>query len=252
MLETKPLDAVCAMDDNAVPFATSLAQRLGLPLMASDNDCAQLQVSSGYGLALALPSLGNPIRIDFSTGKYAHRRQFGGGRGQPLAKAVGLKQGNTPTVIDATAGFARDAFVLASLGCQLTMIEQHPVLSLLIDDAIQRARLDDDIAAIAAHLSLQQGNAINLLQQGHLHADVIYLDPMYPVREKSAQVKKEMQLLHQLIGQDKDSAELLAVARQTANKRVVVKRPKGAEYVGNQTPTVSIKSKNTRYDIYIG
>jgi 16S rRNA (guanine1516-N2)-methyltransferase len=73
---------------------------------------------------------------------------------------------------------------------------------------------------------------------------------MYPTREKSALVKKDMQLLHQLAGADMDSAELLAVARQKAGKRVVVKRPKGAEFVGEQKPGVSIQSKNTRFDIY--
>jgi 16S rRNA (guanine1516-N2)-methyltransferase len=84
-----------------------------------------------------------------------------------------------------------------------------------------------------------------------LYPDVIYIDPMYPSRDKSALVKKDMRLLHQLAGPDTDSEQLLTTARTTALKRVVVKRPKSAPFIGNQKPTTSLESKNTRYDVYI-
>ena len=48
-------------------------------------------------------SLGK-LRVDFVCGAVAHRLRFGGGRGQALAKAMGLRAGKTPSVIDATAG----------------------------------------------------------------------------------------------------------------------------------------------------
>ena len=47
---------------------------------------------------------GKPLSVDFVSGKAAHRRQFGGGRGQLVAKACGLTKGITPSVVDATAG----------------------------------------------------------------------------------------------------------------------------------------------------
>jgi 16S rRNA (guanine1516-N2)-methyltransferase len=77
------------------------------------------------------------------------------------------------------------------------------------------------------------------------------MDPMYPSRDKSALVKKDMQLLHQIVGPDTDSNDLLAISLQRAKKRVVIKRPKGAPFVGNKTPSVNIESKNTRYDVYV-
>ena len=49
------------------------------------------------------PKLG-AVFVDFVGGAMAHRRKFGGGRGEAVAKAVGIKQDNLPTVIDATAG----------------------------------------------------------------------------------------------------------------------------------------------------
>lgn len=220
-----------------------------MPFAAASSASRQIQIKHN-NIFLQLPELGKPITIDFASGKYDHRRKFGGGRGQPLAKAIGLKKGQNPTVIDATAGFARDAFVLASLGCQVSMLEQSIIMSLLIAQALKNGAENDDISDIVQRLSITHCNAVYYLHQLTVLPDVIYLDPMYPSRDKSALVKKEMQLLHQLIGPDLDSKELLAIAREKALKRVVVKRPKGAEYVGQQKPSVSIESKNTRFDIY--
>ena len=239
------------MSGTAESRAQSLAKRLSLPISAYDSHALQILVEA-EAVSVQMPGLGKPIFIDFCAGKYDHRRKFGGGRGQALARAVGLKQGVTPSVIDATAGFARDAFVLASLGCPVVMLEQSPIMSLLIEDALLRAQQAPAITDIIERMQIIHTNAIAYLQQldASAYSDVIYLDPMYPSREKSALVKKEMQFLHQLIGADNDSDQLLTLARGKARKRVVVKRPKGAEYLGGQKPSVSIESKNTRYDIY--
>lgn len=246
---TKRLDSIALLDEQALPRAQRLAAQLQLTLEPANDKAAQLWVSQ-QAVSLHMPGLGKPFLIDFSSGKYDHRRKFGGGRGQPLARAIGLKQGQTPRVIDATAGFARDAFVLASLGCEVIMLEQNAIMSVLLEDALQRAANIDTITDIAARMHIRHCNAVSYLTESPVSAEVIYLDPMYPSREKSALVKKEMQLLHQLVGADSDSAELLAMARRKAQKRVVVKRPKGAEFVGGQQPAASIQSKNTRFDIY--
>ena len=63
--------------------------------------------------------LNTTISIDFIRGSLAHRQQFGGGRGQAISKAMGLKSGITPSILDTTAGLAGDAFVLATLGCPI-------------------------------------------------------------------------------------------------------------------------------------
>jgi 16S rRNA (guanine1516-N2)-methyltransferase len=235
-----------------ITYADTLAKQLQLSLSSLNSDLLQLVVTDLH-VELRAHDLGNAIFIDFISGKNAHRRQFGGGRGQPLAKAIGLKKGATPTIIDATAGFARDAFVLANLGCQITLIERNPLIATLIEDALLRAANDDDIADVIQRMSLINSDAVEYLTklEQQNRPEVIYMDPMYPSREKSALVKKDMRLLHQLAGPDTDSEELLTTARNTALKRVVVKRPKSAPYVGDQKPATSIESKNTRYDIYL-
>lgn len=244
--------AIASENHDRISLANTLAEQLQLTLSPLNAQQMQLVITE-HKIELRAPDLGNAIFIDFVEGKNAHRRQFGGGRGQPLAKAIGLKKGATPTIIDATAGFARDAFVLANLGCPITLIERNPVIATLIEDAIQRAKDNEDIAEVINRMTLINKDAVTYLNKltEQNRPEVIYMDPMYPSREKSALVKKDMRLLHQLAGPDTDSAQLLETARNAALKRVVVKRPKSAPFVGEQKPDTSIESKNTRYDIYL-
>ena len=196
----------------------------------------------------------NAIYVDFTAGAVAHRRRFGGGRGQTIAKAVGLKQSRNPKVLDATAGLGRDSFVLASLGCSVTLVERSPIVHALLLDGIKRGILNDETGIILKqHFDLILGDAIHIMEtlpQNQKPA-VIYLDPMYPVRRKSAKVKKEMQLLQQLLGHQNDVPGLLSSALMCAQQRVVVKRPKGAPPVDGPLPSFCIESKSTRFDVYV-
>ena len=79
---------------------------------------------------------------------------------------------------------------------------------------------------------------------------VVYLDPMFPHRRKKALVKKEMQLLQQLLGEDLDSADLLSAALDTARERVVVKRPRTALPLVGRKPDTTMQSPHHRFDIY--
>ena len=201
------------------------------------------------------------IHIDFISGDLAHRKKYGGGRGQSIAKAIGLKHGiKPPTVLDATAGLAKDAFVLACLGCSITLVERSPVIVELIKNAIQRAENDEHFQTILekGFIVINKGSIEHLtdltnkaLSDDDIYPDVIYLDPMYPDKKKSASVKKNMQILQKLLGKDEDTQELLNAALNVAKKRVVVKRPKGAESLTELKPTHTVESKKTRYDVYI-
>jgi len=195
------------------------------------------------------PKLG-AIKVDFVEGAVAHRRKFGGGRGQDIAKAVGLKHGFTPHVLDATAGLGRDAFVLASLGCQLTLMERMPVVAALLDDGIERAKLNSDVGEIANNMQLIHASSIESMNLATA-PDVVYLDPMFPHREKSAAVKKEMRIFQSLVGEDLDADSLLEPALALAKYRVVVKRPSYAPPLANKKPSMSINMKKNRFDVYV-
>jgi 16S rRNA (guanine1516-N2)-methyltransferase len=185
------------------------------------------------------------IFVDFCAGGAAHRRLYGGGTGQMIAKAVGVSAKILPEVLDATAGLGADA-----------LMERSPVVFALLEDGLARARCfaeqgDEALAGILARMQLLPGDSIEYLQgQTQSVADVIYLDPMFPERRKSAAVKKEMQAFHAVVGADSDSERLLQAALTKARYRVAVKRPRLAPAIQGATPSHSIEGKSSRYDIY--
>lgn len=199
------------------------------------------------------------IYVDFAGGAVAHRRKFGGGKGQAIAKAAGLNKGVVPTVLDATAGLGRDAFVLASLGCKVQMIERNPVVAALLEDGLRRAKSDNEIGGwVSERMSMIYQSSHTALQSlaeddNFVRPDVVYLDPMYPHPEskKKAQIKKEMRVFQTLVGADSDADGLLKPALELASKRVVVKRPSYAGWLDEVKPTMAIETKKNRFDVYV-
>lgn len=247
--------AVAAADPAVLVQAQALAERLQLSLVDDESAAPMLLWVRPERLELRQTGAHapGPVYVDFVAGAMGHRRRFGGGRGQLVAKAVGIKPGRIPNVVDATAGLGRDAFVLAQLGCSVQMFERSPVIAALLADGMQRGLADPDVAEVMARLSLQQGDASELLRQLPEEAcpDVVYVDPMHPAREKAAQVKKEMVMFRQLVGGDEDDSRLLAAALDVARQRVVVKRPRKAVAIAGPTPSLTMEGKSTRYDIYL-
>lgn len=237
----------------------TIAQRWGLE-HSSESEFALVLTAERLELRkLDEPKLG-AIYVDLIGGAVGHRRKFGGGKGQAIAKAAGLNKGATPTVLDGTAGLGRDAFVLASLGCKVQMVERHPVVAALLDDGLQRAKQDPEIGSwVGERMSLIHASSHTALDdlaqdESFTKPDVVYLDPMYPHPEnkkKSALVKKEMRVFQSLVGADLDADNLLQPALALATKRVVVKRPDYAHWLAEQKPTMAIETKKNRFDVYV-
>ena len=189
------------------------------------------------------------LEIDFTSGAVAHRLRFGGGLGQDLPKAVGMKKGIRPHVVDATAGLGRDAFLLASLGATVTLIERSAKMYGLLEAALNKAA-NSDVAEIAARMTLLHGDAKTLLPT--LAPEVILVDPMHPPRGNSALVKQEMRQLRDVVGEDPDSLQLIDAALACAKKRVVLKWPRKAPLpAGLPAPSHQIIGKSTRYDVWM-
>lgn len=255
MNETSPgRVAVHWLNPDLESAARSLAARLNLPPYA-EGDAADLLLQLGDdGLSLLATAEDAPgaVRVDFVEGALAHRRQYGGGAGQMVARAVGIRGSIRPRVLDATAGLGRDAFVLAALGCEVTLIERQPVIAALLADGLQRAReAGGEVAEIAGRMQLLEGDAIELMAAwSGAVPEVIHLDPMFPHRQKSALVKKEMRLFRPLAGDDLDAPQLLAAALALASHRVAVKRPRKAPIIEGARPSAELTGQSSRYDIY--
>ncbi|TAK74701.1 MAG: 16S rRNA methyltransferase [Gammaproteobacteria bacterium] len=193
------------------------------------------------------------LNIDFLSGKMQYRRQHASLRRELVARAMGAHPRDNPRIIDATAGLGRDSFILASLGFHITLLERSPALASLLQEAFNAAQREPATAPIIARMNLIQTDAIVWLTalNSSDRPDIIYLDPMFPARQKSAAVKKEMLLLQALVGQDDDAEALFQSALTCATRRVVVKRPRLAATIAQQTPSFSIAGDSSRFDIYL-
>jgi 16S rRNA (guanine1516-N2)-methyltransferase len=221
--------------------AQKLAQQLNFVLDKDANPCLFLTDTK---LALKIHKF-SLLFPEFEAVFWHKRKQEG--KKQGLVRACkpvpGLK------IIDATAGWGRDAAVLASFGAGVLMLERHPVMAALLADALL-PRVEQNQEQLP--LSLYAGEAyayLNALEEQD-YPDVIYIDPMHPARSKSALVKKDMQALQQMIGADEDALALIQLAITRVKQRVVVKWPQKMKAL--LPANACIEGKTVRFDIYVG
>jgi 16S rRNA (guanine1516-N2)-methyltransferase len=241
-------------DPHLVQRAQLLAQELQLPLAdpAGPSEQGMRLAVTPRGLEMRLEGDrgGRPVRIDLTS--LNTTSAAGRSRRQPIAKAVLIKTGTgrPPMVIDATAGFGQDTWLLASLGCAVTAVERSPVVAALLRDALARAGVT--CPEIDARVDLIVGDACQVMQDINPQTprpDVVYLDPMFPPRPKKTLERKSMRVLRAVVGADHDAGTLFEAAMAHAARRVVVKRPLHAEPLA-PGPAVSHKGKGLRYDVY--
>lgn len=234
-------------------LAQTWANQFNLPLVF-DPDLADWLLCVGQE-HVSFSSVKNPlglkpIWIDFLQGKLSLRSQEHSARGELIAKAVGVKRNSKLQVLDVTAGWGRDAFILATLGCQVTMVERSPVIAMLLQDALNRLFVQQNKITAQQFILVHQ-QAHSFLQALHSLPDVIYMDPMYPHRVKSALVKKEMRILREVVGEDDDFLSLFLLALEKTKRRVVVKRPLHSDFLANKKPDCQFVGRSTRFDVYI-
>ena len=258
-MDSKPRVSIRIDSDDAKISAglEQLADLLGLPEPVREiGNCDFFLAMNGDRLQLhrsgEKASRQSPLFVDFLSGAPYYRFVRNRTIRQPLARTVGIKAGYRPTLLDATAGFGEDSFVLAALGCMVTMLERSALIWALLEDGIRRTRLHNEIGSIfRQRVTLHRADAIQFLSGNQQPFDTIFLDPMYPPAAKSPLNKQKMRFLRDLVGDDTDSDHLLHAALARAEKRVVVKRPARAEVLAGLDPSFSITAKSSRYDIYL-
>lgn len=248
--------AVCCEKAEHFSVAHALAERLAAPVVLKPC-CDFRYLLSVTERGLELHNTGDPncgsIRIDYLGGTLGYRLAHQLGKRHPLARAVGVGTKPGMYVIDATAGMGRDALIMARLGCRVLMLERSAIIASMLSDGLLRAQKSVPLrSVIRERIKLKQVDAVPFLQSltRDRRPDVIYLDPMYPQRKKSALVKKEMRFFRDLVGEDEDAGVLLNSALRCAIKRVVVKRPRRGESLPGPPPHRTIIGKSTRYDVY--
>ena len=243
-------------DQSASNEAFLLSEQLNLALLASDEQAVEagMDYVLFYQQGLSLKRLRDSLtlKVNFNDGRIQYRSQRFDQDGELLLTAVSARAGLK--VLDATAGLGRDAFLMAAAACQLTICERNPVIHQILKDGL--LRLDDN--SVAGDFKLLNIDSLSYLDQllegsstQQQRPDVIYLDPMFPQRKKSAAVKREMQILQDIVGFDTDIESLIEKAMLAASHRVVIKRPIKAPPLLGFPTTMQVKGKSTRFDIWV-
>jgi 16S rRNA (guanine1516-N2)-methyltransferase len=215
--------------------ASLLASKLGLKV---DHAMVPRLSLMPDKLALVIKDFA-PLYVDFNAPAIERRSIVG--KKQALIRAC--KPAKGVRIIDATAGWGRDAALLAYAQAEVVMIEREPIMAALLADGLRRAPW-------LSNLKLINEDSKHYLQAlGDEKPEVIYIDPMHPLRQKSALVKKDMQALQELIGADSDALELLQLALSVAKERVVIKWPQKLKAL--LPPHYSISGKTVRFDVYV-
>ena len=248
--------AVAAGTPDHEAAAGELARRLAIPLLSQAPDARAVLEVGDFGLHLRPRSRAEsgPVTVDFASAAMRHRRR--GGQNELLGRAVGVnkrERGEPLRVVDATAGLGRDAFVLADLGCRVTMLERVGALAALLEDGLRRARQAADpwLDSCVGRLCLVHTDARQWLAEQPVAAiDVVYMDPMFPGRRKSARAKKEMWLFQQVVEHSDDAVDLLTAALDAAAYRVVVKRPLKGPPLDERPVAFALRGRSVRFDVY--
>jgi 16S rRNA (guanine1516-N2)-methyltransferase len=232
---------------------------LALPVCSNaDNSFKYHLIYTEHGLELHHnPHLTNfkvlPVIVDFLQNNSVHPRLLSTTIKDPLPKAVGVKPGVRPSIVDATAGLGMDAMHLAWLGCQVTLIERSPIVHALLENGLQRAKKNEDLNRIIENnICLHLGDSREVLTSLRSSPHTVLLDPMYPGDSKNPRNRKEMRILRDMVGDDEDIDRLFTTSLRVALNRVVLKRPKKSPFICNtQLPSHQITMKSGRFDVYL-
>ena len=147
------------------------------------------------------------------------------------------------TLLDCTAGYGRDGYILRSMGFNVTMIENSPIISLLLNDALKKLKLSDFI--------MYHGNSYDYLSHSEKYYDYIYIDFMFNKLKKNSLSSKNDETLKLISFQENDKNNIIRLAIKKSNSRVVVKEPKNS--LSNiLKPEYTIKTKLLNFNIYKG
>ena len=202
------------------------------------------------GDGLSLHADGQVLRGDFV--KMLPRVKAGMPAHEMLVKTAKIKNADGPlTAVDATAGLGEDSILLAAAGFHVRMYERNDVIHALLSDALERAKDVPELAEIVGRMELHHGNSVDGMKELAFRPDVILLDPMFPARQKSALVKKKLQMIQKLEFPCVDEGELLLTAMEAGPRKLIIKRPPKGPYLAGVKPDHSIEGKAVRFDCIV-
>lgn len=237
---------VCLGKGGQRDMAESFSRKTGAPIVDKPGEYLTIHFDSK---GVSLSGFGLTYQGDFAE-TMMHRVTNGRLQHEMLVKAASSeKEGRK--AIDATAGMGEDAFLLAAQGYEVTLYEQNPVVAALLKDAIRRAKKNQILKDIAGRMKVVEADSVESMSKLLDPVDVIYLDPMFPARQKSSLINKKLQLIQKLEPPCSEETDLFDAALKVCPSRIIVKRPLKSECLAGREPSYTLKGKAIRYDCYV-
>ena len=237
---------VCLGKGGQRDMAESFSRKTGAPIVDKPGEYLTIHFDSK---GVSLSGFGLTYQGDFAE-TMMHRVTNGRLQHEMLVKAASSeKEGRK--AIDATAGMGEDAFLLAAQGYEVTLYEQNPVVAALLKDAIRRAKKNQILKDVASRMKVVEADSVESMSKLLDPVDVIYLDPMFPARQKSSLINKKLQLIQKLEPPCSEETDLFDAALKVGPSRIIVKRPLKSEYLAGREPSYTLKGKAIRYDCYV-
>ena len=249
-----PRIVIAYSDSEPTSVENSLAQILKLDLCQHqqiDGEVIDFYLfidENGLALQATTKPAPGPLRVEFSK---LHKRIADALLNQNLLKACGVRKANRPSVLDATAGLGTDSFLLTAAGCCVQALEVNPIVYALLSDGFERYKqLGKQEQELISRLKIRNENFLDT-NASRGKVEVVYLDPMFPPKSKTAQVKKGMAYVQNLIGSDCQGEKMFEIAKKYAQERVVVKRAKSSPNITENQSDITFKGSSSRFDVYL-
>ncbi len=235
-------------------FLSKLSEITGIGYASSPPKTGNYLIFIEDKLTLIEKSNDNTVKLNFDFVKMwkYHASQKYKVKNELFAKALGIKHSTSkkPTIYDTTCGSGKDSLLMLFFGCKVFASERNNIIYSLLLDAQRRlfvyfneeneSKYSFEINYIDSTLGLSE------IEE---NIDIIYCDPMYPIRNTKSLPRKEIQIFKNNIGLDLDRHKLFDWALKQNVNKVIIKRPKkGVDYYG--TPTATYTGKTTCYDMY--
>lgn len=242
MKETAEI-VVCLGKGGQAELAESIARKVGAQVSEQIGEDLTIYVDKD---GVSLRGYGLIYRGDFEE-DMLRRLTEGRLQHEMLSKVVKTTDEH-PKAIDATAGMGEDSIIIAACGYDVTLCEQNPVVAALLKDAIRRAKKHPVLGPIVSRMQVYEGNSIDYMSNLQDEVDLIYLDPMFPARQKTGLINKKLQLIQKLEHPCTAEEELLNAALKAKPKKIIIKRPLKGPNLAGREPGYSVKGKAIRYD----
>jgi len=227
--------------ENFKDKALTLAEKYSLKLSSITAKQPYLYISENPHIKFKDKEIINSFR----SGSFTNRiKNFQ--REAHLKKAIGYGGESSKRILDCTGGLGHDAFILALLGQNVTVIDKNKGLCILFELALESLPKTSYFLEAKERITIINDNSASFIDK-LLDYDVVYIDPMFKDKGTAGR-SGVMSLISDYLDDFTDVSDILI---RSKFNRMVIKRQKQFKQSGNGSPSFILSGKSINFHIFI-